>query len=79
MVNLQTIVMVVAVSVFKPYTLPSENKKDIMNEIMVLVFSYHLMALTDLVPDAQTREWIGFSLCSLVCSNIVINLMIVFL
>jgi len=50
-----------------------------MNEIMVLVFSYHLMVLTDLVPDAHTREWIGFSLCSLVCSNIVINLMIVFL
>jgi hypothetical protein len=50
-VNLQTIGMVVAVSVLQPYTLPSENHKEIMNEFVVLVFIYHLMTLTDFVSD----------------------------
>ncbi len=79
LVNLQSIVMVVVVCALRPYTLPNDNYKEIMNETMVMVFSYHLMALTDLVPDAHTREWIGYTLCFIVCTNVGINLMIVFL
>lgn len=78
LVNLQTIGMVVAVSVLQPYTLPSENHKEIIDEAVVLVFIYHLMTLTDFVSDANTREWIGFSLCFIVCCNLVVNLLIVF-
>lgn len=44
----------------KPYESPVLNYVNFINEMFLLLTSYYLLLLTDIVPDLELRERIGW-------------------
>ena len=50
------------------------NRLDLVNEMFVILFTYHLYPLTEFMTDVDTRGIVGTSLVYLTFVNIAINL-----
>lgn len=66
--------MMTVTGVTEPMQEKSANILDLVNEVFVLVFTYHLYPLTDFMTDVETRGLVGTSLVILTLANIAINL-----
>jgi len=69
--------MIALVGDVEPYKNSISNKLDLMNESIVILIIYHLLAFTDFVHDLTIRQNVGISLIALTCLDIVLNLGIV--
>lgn len=75
--NFSTLIALILVGMLRPYTLPSTNYREMLNEFGILVLNYHLLCLTDFVHDPSTREIIGYSLCSCISVILICNIVVV--
>ena len=59
---------------YTAYVLPFESKlqnyQETINEIWVLLASYHLLVYTEWVSHLETRFTMGWSLLAIVCLNV---------
>ena len=58
--NLNTFAMIYQ-GWFMPYTLPTFNRKELINEFLIQMCTYYLFVYTDFVPDAETRYKTGWA------------------
>ncbi|TNV71941.1 hypothetical protein FGO68_gene7474 [Halteria grandinella] len=63
------------VSIYKPLEEPIDNYISVANEFMVTAYLYFLIGLTDIVPDNQHREELGFALLSTVFICTLLNIL----
>lgn len=57
----------------KPYLSQKENLQETLNEVNVVLASYHLFCFTEFVVDPVQRSRIGYSLITLIIVNIIYN------
>lgn len=69
--------MIMLLGMFPPYKDRSQNRMELINELFVLLTSYHLLSLTDFLSDVNRRENVGTSLVFTVCACIVLNISVV--
>jgi hypothetical protein len=58
----------------KPMLAKLDNYMLLFNEIMVSIYLYHLLCLTDFIGDHDLRELIAWSLLCIVVSTVLVNL-----
>ena len=79
-INIQLVSTLFVMS-YTTYVLPfvnmQQNYQETMNEIWVLIASYHLFTFTEWVYDLDTRFTIGWSLLVIVILNVVSNIAII--
>ena len=63
----------------KPYSLPSVNKIELLNETLTLLSTYALFLFTDFVPDAEVRYQNGWGLIFFTLIIVVSNLYVLIL
>ncbi|TNV87132.1 hypothetical protein FGO68_gene17674 [Halteria grandinella] len=73
-----SILVQMMVSIYKPLEEPIDNTISVANEFMVTAYLYFLIGLTDIVPDNQHREELGFALLSTVFICTLFNVLKVF-
>jgi len=71
--NFQTIGMIILVGQLRPFNLPFDNTFDMANEFGICLFNYHLICLTDFILDSHTRWLIGYTMITLTCLLIFVN------
>ena len=69
--------MIILIGYKRPFTEVNRNKAALLDEVYIIFFMYHILCLTEFVPDENTRNGIGYSAISfvllhLVCSYCVI-------
>ena len=64
--------MMIYMTHFRPMPTSKNNKQEVMQDVFLLVCSYHLLLFTDYVPDVEIQYMAGWSY------NIVISIMITF-
>lgn len=57
----------------KPYVSRKANLQETLNEVNVVLASYHLFCFTEFVYDPYWRSKIGYSLITLIIVNIIYN------
>ena len=60
----------------KPYSTPSQNNLEFLNEILTLICTYGLIIFTDFVPEASARYKSGWVLIGLTLSILAINMIV---
>jgi len=70
--------MSIVVGHVKPHTEKHHTSMELFNEFTALLVVYHLTLFTDYVPQVEIREYIGKSLCIVICGNMAINLYSIF-
>ena len=60
----------------RPYESKLQNSTEIINEITVLLSSYHLFCFTEWVYDVDRRLEIGWSLVGFIVFNVIVNVVI---
>jgi hypothetical protein len=73
---LQALSILIVIGVAEPMILVSENRMLMFNEFTVLVFTYHLLLLTDNMFDFDTRKMVGNSLVAVTLLNLGVNLLL---
>ena len=71
-----SLAMMAYVTWVRPYESKTQTNTEIINEITVLLSSYHLFCFTEWVYDMNRRLEIGWSLVGFIIFNILINLAI---
>ena len=66
------------VSSARPFESPLLNKVNFVNECFLLLSSYYLLILTDIVPDLELRDQIGWLYLYSLITIVGINFTIVF-
>ena len=69
-----TLFMMSYISWVRPFEREGQNTLEIINEIIVLLASYHLFCFTEWIYDFERRWEIGWSLVMLIGLNVTINL-----
>jgi hypothetical protein len=72
----QALIMNAVTGFAEPMTVVSQNQMQLFNEFSVLIFSYHLLPLTDFMTDRDTRNIVGKSLMAITLLNLGINMLI---
>lgn len=72
-----TQIMIVVVGEFPPNIDGSQNNMELLNELFALFTNYHLLLLTDFLPDVDRREDVGKSPVVSICACIIINISVV--
>ncbi|TNV86580.1 hypothetical protein FGO68_gene10524 [Halteria grandinella] len=75
---LVSIIVQILVSIFRPFAEPLDNYASIANEFMVTAYLYILIGLTDMAPDHQHREELGFALLGTVFMSAFANFLKLF-
>jgi hypothetical protein len=75
--NFAALFAIILAGMIRPYSLPSDNSSEMLDEFGILVLNYHLLCLTDFVADADTRETIGFSLCGTTSLILLRNILVI--
>jgi len=70
----QSYFMLVYLIRVKPFKVPLMNEIEILNEICVLIATYHLLCFTDFVPDPQMQSNIGYSLLGFTGFTLALNI-----
>lgn len=65
---------VIAVGTFTPFRTAVYRRMEYMNQVSIMICTYHYFCMTDFVPDPETRYTVGTWLIIASCLNIVINL-----
>ena len=63
--NYTTLTSLIVAAHTMPYKTLELNRLEFTNEFLVLILNYHLMCLTEVVSDPDTRVYIGYSLIAL--------------
>lgn len=53
--NVQSTLVIIYLTLVKPFEVSYMNKLEIFNEICILIVSYHMFIFTDFVPDVKIR------------------------
>lgn len=59
-----------------PYKEPIQNYQEVLNEITVLISSYHLFCFTEWIYDFERRFELGWSLIGVILFNVLVNVTI---
>lgn len=62
----------------KPYQNRKTNIQEFFNEVLNLIFTYHLFLFTGFVPDPETKWGVGTSAITILIVYMAVNLTIVF-
>ena len=65
--------MIILIGYIPPFIERIMNTMELINEVFVLILTYHLYTFTDFTPDVQTREEVGKSLIAITILSIVTN------
>jgi hypothetical protein len=60
----------------KPFELPMLNYLEILNEISILIATYHLFLFTDYADSPDLQYLAGWSMIAISTFNIVINMIV---
>ena len=74
----QCLLMIAVLGLTEPFVSVNENRMQLFNEFFILIFTYHLLSLTDFVPDLEMRSLIGKSIMDVTLINLGINIAFVF-
>ena len=73
----QALLMMAVTAVVEPMKEVSKNRMQLFNEFFVLLISYHLMPLTDFMPDLDFRkDFVGRSLVAATLVNLAVNIIL---
>ena len=61
----------------RPFDTPILNRVNYLNESLLLITSYFLLLMTDLVPDVELREQIGWIYLYTLSFVVVINFIVI--
>ena len=70
--------MIAVLGLTEPFVSVNENRMQLFNEFFILIFTYHLLSLTDFVPDLEMRSLVGKSIMDVTLINLGINIAFVF-
>jgi hypothetical protein len=70
----QSILVIIYVGHVKPFEIPLLNTMEVVNEVTILIATYHLFLFTDYVEDPNTQYNIGWSMIGVTALNILINM-----
>ena len=74
----QGLLMIAVTGFVEPMTSVGENHMQLFNEFSVVLLSYHLLPLTDFMPDLETRNtFVGKSLILFTLLNLGANILFV--
>jgi len=62
---------------FRPLESSLAMKLEIMNEVINLLLQYLLMCLTDFVPKAETREYVGMAHIYIIIAFLVVHMLLI--
>jgi len=54
--------MVMELSYLKPYALSSENNIQVIEEVLIWLFCYHLICQTEFVQSLEVKEYLGWGM-----------------
>lgn len=66
--------MATSSGVVEPMSSPSANKIDLINEMFVLLITYHLYQFTEFMTDQDNRNLVGKSMMAITIANITLNI-----
>jgi hypothetical protein len=69
-----TLVYVCVFLVIKPYKNPSDNQREVFNELCVAAVSYTLLSINDPQASQEMREYVGLVYILICCFNLITNL-----
>jgi hypothetical protein len=78
-VNFQALLMMGVTGYTEPMTSTTANKMELVNEVFVLFFTYHLYMFTEFMTDLVSRSYVAKSLIYFGIANVVLNLGVVIL
>jgi len=61
----------------EPFELRRKNELELFNEVTVMFALYHLICFSDFVPDPSMRFSIGYSICTIMSIQLVVNMFLV--
>lgn len=68
---LQLLFAIIFVGYYRPWLEPSEWKKQLASETLIMIVYYHLMCFTPFLPDHATQKQVGWSVISIVALHLV--------
>ena len=54
-VNYQALIMILVLGYTEPMRSHNQNRLEMLNEVFVLVYTYHLYLFTDFMPNLEVR------------------------
>ena len=66
LLTMSTIGMIVLIGYKKPFREVNRNRAALSDEGYIIFFMYHIICLTEFVPDENTRNGIGYSAVTIV-------------
>jgi hypothetical protein len=71
--------MITFVGQVEPFKSKTSNTIDLVNEAFIVLKFYHLVCFTDFVIDKTVQSYVGYSLISIMCLNICVDLGVIIL
>lgn len=62
---------------YRPYKDARMERLELFNEVTFVAMTYSLACFSDLVPDAETRSYVGYSFIAFAVINVIIHLFFV--
>lgn len=74
---LSGIATIILLGYTKPFTSNSANRKEIIQEIIIIFISYHIFCFSSWLPDLKMRHWIGYSIIACVLAQLFVTLLVI--
>lgn len=72
--SLTVIFQVVVLGLVEPFALKSKIHFEMFSECIVMMVMYHIICFTPFVPDLEVRFRLGYLVCALISSHLVVSL-----
>ena len=69
--------MIITIGLIMPFAEKSKHMKEMANEVVILFSIYFVMCFSQLVPDDNAQNLVGYGFCFMLAVHIVINIAII--
>jgi uncharacterized membrane protein YcjF (UPF0283 family) len=69
--------MIITIGLIMPFAEKSKHMKEMANEVVILFSIYFVMCFSQLAPDVNAQNLVGYGFCFMLAVHIVINIAII--
>ena len=73
----QSTLMIITIGQIRPFTEESRNRKELVNEVIIISSLYFIMCFSAYVPSTEAQDMVGYGLCLMMAVHCGVHLLII--